>query len=130
IRNYFKIAWRSLWKDKGFTTINLIGLSTGFAITLFIVQYARFELSYENTHENADDIVRLTMDYLDGESVVAQDSETYPPLGPLMTDKLTEVTDFARAYQVGEPKIGVLIDNKEYSVDRTYAVDSSFFKLF
>ncbi|UGU17639.1 ABC transporter permease [Sinomicrobium kalidii] len=130
IKNYFKIAWRNLWKEKSFTLINLIGLSTGFAITLLIVQYARFELNYENTHKNADDIVRLTVDYLDGESVVAQDSETYPPLGPLMTNELSEVVDFTRAYQIGEPKVGVLIGNKQYTVDRTYAVDSSFFKLF
>ncbi|MBC9794758.1 ABC transporter permease [Sinomicrobium weinanense] len=130
IRNYFKIAWRNLRKDKSFTLINLIGLSTGFAITLLIVQYARFELSYENTHENADDIVRLTMDYFDGESVTTQDSETYSPLGPLMTNELTEVTNFTRAYQIGEPKVGVSIGDKLYTVDRTYAVDSSFFKLF
>ncbi len=69
IKNYFKIAWRNLIQDKSFTFINLLGLATGFAITLLIVQYVRFEFSYENTHINADRLVRLTMDYMDGETV-------------------------------------------------------------
>lgn len=43
LKNYIKIAWRSLLKNKGFTLINLLGLATGFAISLLIVVYARYE---------------------------------------------------------------------------------------
>lgn len=130
LRNYFKIAWRNLIKHKGFTFINLLGLATGFAITLLIVQYVRYEMSYEETHPLADRTVRLTMNYMDGETVTHQDSETNPPLGPTIYNEFSEVEDFTRAYQVGEPTVSVRVKNDNYLIDRVYAADSSFFKIF
>lgn len=128
IKNYFKIAWRNLIQNKSFTFINLLGLATGFAITLLIIQYARFELSYENSHKNADNIVRLTVDYLNGETVETQDCENYPPVGPKALSELSEVIDFTRAnnMEISSVKIG---DN-QFELDKSYAVDSSFFKIF
>ena len=130
IRNYFKIAWRNLIQNKTFTIINLLGLATGFAITLLIVQYVRFELSYENTHINADRIVRLTNDIMDGEFVSAQDCETYPPTGPRIMADLPEVENFTRAYQIGEPSVVIQVGNQQHELEKLYAVDASFFSMF
>lgn len=130
IRNYFKIAWRNLIQDKSFTFINLLGLATGFAITLLIIEYVRYELSYENTHENADRIVRLTIDYMDGETVETQDCETNPPTGAKALKELPEVVDFTRAYPIGEPSINVKFGEEQYVLEKVFAVDSSFFSMF
>ncbi len=130
IRNYFKIAWRSFIKDKSFTTINLLGLATGFAIALLIIQYVRFELSYENTHKKADRIVRLTYDIMDGETVSSQDCETNPPLGAKLKSEMAEVEDVTRAYHIGEPSVTIEVDNKQFIVEKVYAADPSFFNLF
>ncbi|NMH88910.1 ABC transporter permease [Flavivirga algicola] len=130
IRNYFKIAWRSFSKDKSFTAINLLGLATGFAIALLIIQYVRFELSYENTHENADRIVRLTYDIMDGETVSSQDCETNPPLGAKLQAEMNEIKNFTRAYHIGEPTITIEVNNKQFIVEKVYATDPSFFNLF
>ncbi len=130
IRNYFKIAWRSFIKDKSFTTINLLGLATGFAIALLIIQYVRFELSYENTHEKADRVVRLTYDIMDGETVSSQDCETNPPLGAKLKSEMAEVEDVTRAYHIGEPSVTIEVDNKQFIVEKVYAADPSFFNLF
>ncbi|WP_298534547.1 ABC transporter permease [uncultured Algibacter sp.] len=130
IHNYFKIAWRSFIKDKSFTTINLLGLATGFAIALLIIQYVRFELSYENTHEKANRIVRLTYDIMDGETVSSQDCETNPPLGAKLQSEMAEVEDFTRVYHIGEPTITIEVDNKQFIVEKVYAIDPSFFNLF
>ncbi len=130
IKNYFKIAWRNLVKNKSFTFINLLGLATGFAITLLIIQYVRFELSYENIHVNADKIVRLTTDYLEGETVVAQDCETNPPLGPLVMNELSEVVNQTRVYPLGEPTVNVKIGNENFVLDKFFAADSSYFDIF
>lgn len=130
IRNYFKIAWRNLIKNKSFTFINLLGLATGFAIALLIIQYARFELSYENTHEKAGRIVRLTNDIMDGESVSAQDCETYPPTGPRIMRELSEVENFTRAYQIGEPSVIIQVGDQQHELEKMYAVDASFFSIF
>ena len=129
-KNHLKIALRVFNKEKSFTFINVLGLAIGLAVTLLIIQYVRFELSYENTHKNADKIVRLTMDYLDGEAVTAQDCETYPPIGPRIMEELSEVTNFARVYGISDPEVNFKIGEKPFLIDKVYAADASFFSIF
>jgi len=58
IKNYFKIAWRSLWKHKRMTAINVAGLSIGMAATVLIVLWVQNELSFEKDQPNAANIFR------------------------------------------------------------------------
>lgn len=51
IRNYFKIAWRNLLKDRQFTILNLLGLSTGLACTLLIYLWITDELKVDKYNE-------------------------------------------------------------------------------
>lgn len=130
IRNYFKIAFRNLLRNKNLTVINLVGLATGFAITLLIVLYVQFEKSYENTHPNADRIVRLTLNYLTGNTVTTEDSEVYPAVGPRIKNDLAEVEKYTRAYAIGEPYSPIQVDEKEFLMKELYAVDADFFEMF
>ncbi|VVV01607.1 hypothetical protein FVB9532_02899 [Mesonia oceanica] len=52
IRNYFKITWRSLWKDKKLTALNLIGLSIAFYSGILLCIYGIHELSYKQFYKN------------------------------------------------------------------------------
>ncbi len=130
LSNYIKIALRLFKKDKTFTAINLVGLATGLAVALLIIQYVRFELSYENTHPLADRIVRLTMDYMNGNTLDSQDTETNPPLGAKVAGEIPEVVNFTRAYPYGEPNVTVKIGEEYHLVEKVFAVDSSFFSMF
>jgi putative ABC transport system permease protein len=47
IKNYFKIAFRNLWKNKSFSAINIIGLTIGMAAFILISAYVHFEESYD-----------------------------------------------------------------------------------
>ena len=58
IKNYFKTAWRNLWKNKTFSVINIAGLAIGMAACLLILQYVSFELSYDQFNKKASDIYR------------------------------------------------------------------------
>src|ERR1700761_9619630 len=60
IRNYIKTAIRSLKKNKGFTILNVLGLSVGLATCLLIVFYVVDEFSYDRYNVNADRIYRIT----------------------------------------------------------------------
>src|SRR6185295_4773722 len=51
-KNYFKIAWRNLIKDRQFTFLNLVGLSTGLACALFIWLWINDELSMDKYNDN------------------------------------------------------------------------------
>lgn len=60
LRNYFKIALRSLWRHKLYSSINIIGLAVGLAACLLMSLYVRHELTYDSFHKNVDRIVRIT----------------------------------------------------------------------
>ena len=59
IRNYLKIAWRNLLKNKTFSLINIAGLSVGMAVALLIGLWIRDELTFSRNHANYDRIVAV-----------------------------------------------------------------------
>ena len=59
IRNYFKIAWRNLVRNKGYSAINIGGLAVGMAIAILIGLWIQDELSYNKAHKNYDRIAQV-----------------------------------------------------------------------
>jgi putative ABC transport system permease protein len=53
IRHYLKITFRSLFRDKGYSIVNILGLSVAVACCLLLILWIKFELSYENCYPNA-----------------------------------------------------------------------------
>ncbi len=78
IENYFKIAWRSIVKNRFYSAVNIIGLSTGIAFTLLIAAYVWSELQVNSSLENEDRQYILQSKWKDP-------NEGYPlaTLGPL-----------------------------------------------
>ncbi|MBO9728466.1 MAG: ABC transporter permease [Chitinophaga sp.] len=126
--NYLKISWRNLRKDKFYAIINILGLALATAAFLFIINYARFEYSYENFYKNADNIYRITLDRYRGAEYEMTDCETHPPLGPLIKKQFPEVVDYVRVEHLEEVPT-VEADGKVFKVE-TYAVDNSMFTVF
>ena len=54
--NYFKIAFRNLLKSKGFSVINIVGLSIGMASAILIILWINHEVQYDQFHEKKDRI--------------------------------------------------------------------------
>jgi putative ABC transport system permease protein len=61
-KNYWKVAIRSLLKRKGFTLINILGLSTGMAVCGLIVLYVGSELNYDDFQPRGDQVYRIVLD--------------------------------------------------------------------
>lgn len=59
LNNYFKTAWRNLWKNKTFSFINIAGLTIGLTSFLLIALYIFDELTFDRFHKNADNIYRI-----------------------------------------------------------------------
>ena len=59
IRNFFKIAWRNLLRNKGFSFINIFGLAVGMASTILILLWIQNEMSHERFHKKLDRIYTL-----------------------------------------------------------------------
>jgi len=126
IKNYLKIAWRNLKKNRLYAFVNIIGLTIGIVSCLLIGIYIKHELSYDRFNQNADKIVRVTMDYslgdapqktvLTGTKVGPQFKRTFPSVVDFVRlDKLTRVVGYKNQ----------LFDEKNF----LYA-DPSFFKIF
>ncbi len=60
IRNYFKTAWRSIWKNRTTSSINIAGLSVGMTASVLILLWVQNETSFDNYHGDKNRIYRLT----------------------------------------------------------------------
>ena len=65
LRNYFKIAWRSINRHRAYSIINILGLTLGIASCLIIFLVVRNELGYDAFHKKADRIYRVTLNAID-----------------------------------------------------------------
>lgn len=125
---YFTTSWRSLWKKKFYTSINILGLSVATAAFLLLINYIQFERSYESFHQKADNIYRLTLDLYKGSEFVVTDCETYPAMGPAFKEKMPEVQEYVRMQDLGESEITHL--DKAFLSSKAYAADPSLFQVF
>ncbi|MEM8485556.1 MAG: ABC transporter permease [Bacteroidota bacterium] len=62
LKNYFKIAIRTLVKHRGYALINILGLAIGLTCFILISLLVRFELSYDGFHDKSDQIYRIVRD--------------------------------------------------------------------
>lgn len=126
LTNYFKNAFRIMWKDRGFSLINIAGLTSGIAACLLIALYVLDEVSFDRFHANQDRIFRLTptLHFPDGDRPRAV---TSPPMGPALLDNFPEVEKIARIS--GSSRFLSVGDKKLYDTRIWYA-DSSFFEMF
>jgi putative ABC transport system permease protein len=62
LKNYLRVAFRHLWRHRGYSLLNIIGLTVGMAAFFLIFLYVCFELSYDSMHPKADRIYRVVSD--------------------------------------------------------------------
>ena len=127
IKNYFKIAWRNLLKNKAFSVINILGLSIGISVCFIIMLYVQDELSYDRFNKKADSMYRIAFKaVMNGGKI--NESNVMPPVAAALKNDYPEVEDVTRLNEGGKPKI--IYNNKTFKGDRLALVDSNFFNLF
>jgi len=125
-KNYLKIAWRNLIKNKLFSTINIVGLSVGITCCTLIYLYVNHELSYDAYHEKADRIYRIT-------TIGKQPKKTehFVPSSPIMAVKLKanfpEVIDYVRFIN---SRRQISYKEKKFLDTKIMYADSSLLEIF
>lgn len=129
LKHYFKIALRSLARQKVLSFINIIGLSMGLACFSLFLLYAVNELNYDRFHKNSTDIYRMYRWVVDKNGQNGEGDVYMPsPLGPAMKAELPDVVNYARLQDAwGESFIK--IDNNVTRMRISYA-DPAFFSMF
>ena len=126
LQNYFKIAVRTLWKEKGYAFINVFGLAVGIACCVLIALFVRSEWSFDRFHERSEDLYRMW-----GREFYSEEQDyfytvTQPILGPTLRASFPEVENFARISLI---ETRVLREEAEF-LERIHVVDTSFFNVF
>ncbi len=125
-KNFIKIAYRNLFRSKGFTVINITGLAIGMAATMLIVLLIRHELSYDQFHANKNRIYEV-WSRVNFNGKISCWNSVSDPLGPALKNDLPEIEAMARL------KLGVtnLLSAGEKKLTKTgYIADSGFLKIF
>src|SRR6187399_294525 len=126
IKNFFKIAFRNLWGNKGFSAINILGLAIGMASAILILLWIQNELSYDQFHENKDRIYeawnRATF------SGKLQCWNTTPKILARTAEK--DIPEVERAVRVNWPRSVLFsVGEKRLTVSGNM-VDTGFFQMF
>ncbi len=124
-KNYFKTAWRSLWKNKVTTIINITGLSVGMTAAVLIFLWVQNEINFDNYHKDANNIYRLTTNLKVNNWIW----ETSPLLlADAIKKDIPEVQNTARLYDGNWPVFNIN-NNLAYEKKCAY-VDDGWFTIF
>lgn len=126
LKNYFKIAWRNLVKNKTFSIINILGLTIGIAVCMMIFLFIMHEMSFDRFHARSARIYRV-MRHFEAEGKdgkVSWLSGTYAPA--LLNDFKGQIT---RAVRVNPNDNLVTIGSTSFHEKKVIDVDPGFFSL-
>jgi putative ABC transport system permease protein len=125
--NYFKIALRKIRRQKGYTIINISGLSVGLACCAIMMLWVRNEKSFDRFHINRDSIYRLIKETRTNGKVTFDARIPYP-LAETILGKIPEVKNYTRYQGVDGWKISY--GDRFFFNDFLSTGDSTFFEIF
>ena len=126
IRNYFKTAFRNLWRNRIFSIINISGLSVGLACCMLIFLYSKDEISYDRFHDKKDNIYRVTATISRADGNMDKIGSTGMLPGPVFKRMVPEIEDYVRVQSANYN----IQHGKDVFNQEALFVDSNFFSVF
>lgn len=122
-RNYFKLGFRNLIKQKDSSIINILGLAVGLASAIFILLWIDHETSHDDFHEYSDQLYRVTSHFGDFDAAL-----TPAPLAFALRDEYPDV-QFATRTSLHKTHL-VTYEETSYEEKGILYVDSNFLEVF
>ncbi|MEQ6165587.1 ABC transporter permease [Ekhidna sp. MALMAid0563] len=128
----FKLFFRSLKRNKLFSSINILGLTVGFFASVLIFLYVQNELSYDTFHEKGDRIYRVNQTFIWGEDNDRLFGSTGPGVGYAISEEIPEVQQVVRVHTPELMPVRFKVGDEERFFNNEYvlAADSNFFEVF
>ncbi len=136
LRNYFKIAFRNLSRNKAFSLINIFGLAAGLTTCILIMLYIFSESGYDTQNKNAERIYRVASQ--GATSGAGKDNPWAASCGPMAWGLKADMPEVEQATRLLKfPTLDKMLlkyeqgnDTKQFYETNGYYVDSTFFQLF
>ena len=127
LKNYWKIAWRNLRRNKIYSAINILGLATGISACILIFLFVQHELTYERNFKNADRIVRVVSSI---KLPANHDKFSYTPfkLAQTINDNYPEAEVVTQILPISKQTLW--INEKAFNQENLVFADSNFFRVF
>ena len=135
LKNYFKIAWRNLMKNKTFSFINVFGLSIGLTSCMLITLYLYHELSYDSYHQNISRLYQLGTIFVK-EGKEDRTANTPAPMARTMQQEFPEIQQTTRLLKAFSDDKTLLQyressgNVKSFYETKAFLADSTYFQLF
>jgi ABC-type antimicrobial peptide transport system permease subunit len=126
IKNYFKIAWRNLYRNKGFSISNVLGLTIGITCTILILLWVQDELTYNKFQKNYNDIQQVLANRNFDGKIFTDDAIVFP-LAKEMEKNLPQVKN-AVVSTYSESHVLSVGENKLKK--NGYTVSDHYFNIF
>src|ERR1051326_27513 len=126
IKNYFKIAFRNLWRNKIFSIIKILGLGIGLTVCMLILLYTKDEISYDQFHKNKSQLYRIIQTWQFGKDAAQTLGITNAVMGESFAREIPEVKQYVRIN--GNPV--TVKSNNEVFTENPLFVDDNFFSVF
>ncbi|NGP77681.1 FtsX-like permease family protein [Balneolaceae bacterium YR4-1] len=129
LKNYFKIALRNIRKNPGYSFINIFGLALGMGVSILILLYVQYELSYDTYHENSDRIVRVSRQWFNSNGETSLHlGHVAPPFAPMLEEDFNGTIQEAVRFLQINPLIRY--EDKSFVEDRFFFADAEVFDVF
>lgn len=130
LKNYIKVALRTLRRQPGYTALNIIGLTVGIASSLIILLYIFHETSFDKQHSKGDRIYRLSTAFTEPDNSFKWAQMTMRAAFTVKNEH-PEIEQAARMQGLsGQGGMRLEFNNVDYYQDNVYAADSTIFELF
>jgi len=126
-KNYFKIAYRNILKQKTYSIINIFGLAIGLSACILVGLFIWQDLNYDNYHDNGDNIYRVSLKAtLPGGTLHM--AQTSAPVAPNLEQNFPEIEKISRIYFSSNDLI--TYEEKKFYEEEIIFADEDFFDIF
>ncbi|MEP7373268.1 MAG: ABC transporter permease [Chitinophagaceae bacterium] len=126
IKNYFKVAWRNLFRNKGFSITNILGLTIGITSTIMIFLWVQDELAYDKFHKNYENVYQVIA-HRDFNNQIFTDRNMVLPLAKSLQDVSPQIKN---AVVTTHGQSHVLTYGEAKLKKQGYTVSEHFFDVF